>query len=50
MLVPFFGIASAAIVLGEPVYAVDVIGGTLVIGGILVGLTAPQPRLVRVDA
>ncbi len=53
MLVPFFGIGSAAIVLGEPVFAVDIIGGVLVIGGILLGLTvrpAGVPRLVRVDA
>ncbi len=53
MLVPFFGIASAAVFLGERIYAVDVIGGVLVVGGILVGLTArpaPVPRLVRVDA
>jgi O-acetylserine/cysteine efflux transporter len=53
MLVPFFGIASAAVFLGERIHAVDVIGGVLVVGGILVGLTAPPaavPRLVRVDA
>ena len=53
MLVPFFGIGSAAIFLGEPIFAVDIIGGVLVIGGILLGLTvrpAGVPRLVRVDA
>jgi O-acetylserine/cysteine efflux transporter len=53
MLVPFFGIGSAAIVLGEPIFAVDIVGGVLVIGGILLGLTvrpAAVPRLVRVDA
>lgn len=38
MLVPFFGIASAAVFLHERVYAVDVIGGGLVVGGILLGL------------
>ena len=46
MLVPFFGIASAALVLGERVYAVDVIGGVLVVGGILLGLTARRPASV----
>jgi O-acetylserine/cysteine efflux transporter len=53
MPVPFFGIASAVIFLGERIHAVDVIGGVLVVGGILLGLTsrpAPAPRLVRVDA
>jgi len=47
MLVPFFGIASAALVLGEPVYAVDVIGGLLVVGGVLLGLVRARPRVVK---
>jgi O-acetylserine/cysteine efflux transporter len=37
MLVPFFGIASAAVVLHEPVHATDIIGGLLVVGGVLAG-------------
>jgi O-acetylserine/cysteine efflux transporter len=56
MLVPFFGIASAAIFLGERIHAVDVAGGVLVVGGILLGLVVRKPgtseivppRLVRV--
>lgn len=54
MLVPFFGIASAAVFLGERVHAVDLIGGALVVGGILLGLLRrPAPvaaPLVRVGA
>jgi O-acetylserine/cysteine efflux transporter len=54
MLVPFFGIASAALILGEPVHAIDVAGGVLVIGGVLLGLARSRPaskkRLVRVGA
>lgn len=51
MLVPFFGIASAAVLLGEPVHTVDVIGGALVVGGVLLGLVRPRvPALVRVGA
>ncbi|MBL7256605.1 EamA family transporter [Paractinoplanes lichenicola] len=51
MLVPFFGMASAAIFLGERIHAVDVAGGVLVIGGILLGLAKkPVPGLVRVEA
>jgi O-acetylserine/cysteine efflux transporter len=54
MLVPFFGIASAALVLGEPIYRVDVIGGVLVVGGVLLGLVRARPvvpkELVRVEA
>jgi O-acetylserine/cysteine efflux transporter len=51
MLVPFFGIASAALLLGERIHLVDLIGGVLVVGGILVGLVrrpAPALALVRV--
>ena len=54
MLVPFFGVASAAVVLGEPVHRVDVIGGALVVGGVLLGLVRARPaareRLARVGA
>ncbi|MBM2615296.1 EamA family transporter [Actinoplanes sp. LDG1-06] len=51
MLVPFFGMASAAVFLGERIHAVDVAGGVLVVGGILIGLLKnPVPRLVRVEA
>jgi len=51
MLVPFFGLASAAVFLGERIHAVDIAGGVLVIGGILLGLAKnPVPRLVRVEA
>jgi O-acetylserine/cysteine efflux transporter len=39
MLVPFFGLASAALLLNEPITAIDTLGGALVIGGILLGLT-----------
>jgi O-acetylserine/cysteine efflux transporter len=56
MLVPFFGMASAALVLGEPIHLIDVAGGVLVVGGILLGLiprnaaaATPAP-LVRVEA
>jgi O-acetylserine/cysteine efflux transporter len=51
MLVPFFGMASAAVFLGERIHGVDVAGGVLVVGGILLGLVrSPAPRLVRVGA
>jgi O-acetylserine/cysteine efflux transporter len=53
MLVPFFGMASAAGFLGERIHAVDVAGGVLVVGGILLGLTrfrAAPSRLVRLEA
>ncbi|GAA4961126.1 EamA family transporter [Actinoplanes utahensis] len=54
MLVPFFGIASAALILGEPVHTVDVAGGVLVVGGVLLGLvrarSATTEPLVRVGA
>jgi O-acetylserine/cysteine efflux transporter len=59
MLVPFFGIGSAALLLGEQIHPVDIAGGVLVIGGILVGLirrnapasaTATPSPLATVDA
>ncbi|XVU27423.1 EamA family transporter [Actinoplanes sp. CA-054009] len=49
MLVPFFGMASAWLFLDEPLHAIDIAGGTLVVGGILLGLTARTP-LARVNA
>jgi O-acetylserine/cysteine efflux transporter len=41
MLVPIFGIAAAAVLLGERINPVDVIGGLLVVGGVLLGLLRP---------
>jgi O-acetylserine/cysteine efflux transporter len=55
MLVPFFGLSSAALFLGEPVHTLDVIGGLLVVGGVLLGAirnrrapSVPVPRSVPV--
>jgi O-acetylserine/cysteine efflux transporter len=54
MLVPFFGIASSAAFLGEPVHPIEVAGGVLVVGGVLLGLVRARPavtkELVRVGA
>ncbi|MEU4691240.1 EamA family transporter [Actinoplanes sp. NPDC023714] len=54
MLVPFFGMASAALLLGERIFLVDVAGGVLVVGGVLLGLVRARPavrsELVRVGA
>ena len=52
MLVPFFGIASAALFLGEPSHGADMIGGVLVIGGVLIGAHRRPPCAagVRPDA
>jgi O-acetylserine/cysteine efflux transporter len=54
MLVPFFGIASASLFLDEPLRPVDVIGGVLVVGGVLLGLVRARPTvdqpLVKVGA
>ncbi|MGX6604896.1 EamA family transporter [Micromonosporaceae bacterium Da 78-11] len=53
MLVPFFGIASAALVLHEQIHPVDLVGGALVVGGILIGLLrlpARAPALAKVGA
>ncbi|MDG4826210.1 EamA family transporter [Asanoa sp. WMMD1127] len=44
MLVPIFGIASAALLLGEPVRPTDVLGGLLVVGGVLAGLLSFPSR------
>ncbi len=41
MLVPVFGIASAALMLGEAVHVTDVAGGVLVVGGVLLGVLRP---------
>jgi O-acetylserine/cysteine efflux transporter len=41
MLVPFFGVGSAALLLGERIPLADVAGGALVVGGILLGLLRP---------
>ncbi|NUR70060.1 MAG: EamA family transporter [Hamadaea sp.] len=37
MLVPFFGMSSAALFLGERLELTDILGGLLVVGGILLG-------------
>ncbi|MBV1852424.1 EamA family transporter [Catellatospora tritici] len=37
MLVPFFGMSSAALLLDEPLHATDLLAGALVIGGVLLG-------------
>ncbi|GAA0425262.1 membrane protein [Actinoplanes capillaceus] len=54
MLVPFFGIASATLFLGERIHGTDVAGGALVVSGVLLGLVrsrpARKPELVRVGA
>ncbi|GGN04286.1 O-acetylserine/cysteine efflux transporter [Actinoplanes campanulatus] len=54
MLVPFFGIASATLFLGERIHGADVAGGALVVSGVLLGLVrsrpARKPELVRVGA
>jgi O-acetylserine/cysteine efflux transporter len=47
MLVPFFGIASAALFLGEPVHPIEVAGGALVVGGVLLGLVRARPVVTR---
>ena len=49
MLVPFFGMSSAAVILHEALAPTDLIGGALVVGGILLGAVTlkrsriPQP-------
>jgi O-acetylserine/cysteine efflux transporter len=37
LLVPPFGLASAAIVLGESIAAVDLLAATLIVGGVALG-------------
>jgi O-acetylserine/cysteine efflux transporter len=46
MLVPFFGMASAALVLDETIHPADVAGGVLVVGGILLGLTRQSSKTI----
>jgi O-acetylserine/cysteine efflux transporter len=43
LLVPIFGIGFAAALLGEPVGARELIAAVLVLGGVLLTLTAPRP-------
>jgi O-acetylserine/cysteine efflux transporter len=43
MLVPVFGIASAAMFLGEAVHPTDLFGGVLVVGGVLIGAVRRTP-------
>jgi O-acetylserine/cysteine efflux transporter len=49
MLVPFFGITSAAVALGEPVHLVDVLGGVLVVGGVMFGAVRRQARAAKAE-
>jgi O-acetylserine/cysteine efflux transporter len=49
MLVPVFGIASAALLLGEPVHATDLAGGVLVIGGVALGVVRGAVRVETPD-
>jgi O-acetylserine/cysteine efflux transporter len=43
LLVPIFGIGFAALLLGEPVGAREVVATVLVLGGVLLTLKAPRP-------
>jgi O-acetylserine/cysteine efflux transporter len=43
MLVPIFGIAAGTLMLGERVHPVDLVGGALVVGGVLIGLIRYPP-------
>lgn len=49
MLVPFTGMSSAAIFLGERLAPTDVLGGLLVVGGILLGAVR-LPRRAKAEA
>ncbi|MCP2327999.1 O-acetylserine/cysteine efflux transporter [Hamadaea flava] len=44
MLVPFFGMSSAALFLGERLEPTDILGGLLVVGGILLGALRRMTR------
>ncbi len=46
MLVPFFGMTAAVLVLHEALRLPDVLGGVLVIGGILFGATRARSRTI----
>ena len=46
MLVPVFGIASAATLLGEPVHRADFLGGALILGGVLLGVVKAGGRVL----
>lgn len=52
MLVPVFGLGAGALLLGERVHLVEVLGAVLVVGGVLLGLTrrAPSRRVVAASA
>ncbi|WP_203908653.1 EamA family transporter, partial [Rhizocola hellebori] len=55
MFVPFFGIASATLFLGEQIHATDLIAGLLVVGGVLYGARTPSapataPPAIPADA
>jgi O-acetylserine/cysteine efflux transporter len=43
MLVPFFGVASGVVLLGERVHTTDLVGGALVVGGVLLGVVRRSP-------
>jgi O-acetylserine/cysteine efflux transporter len=43
LLVPIFGLAFAALLLGERVGAREVVAAVLVLGGVLLTLQAPRP-------
>lgn len=53
MLVPFFGIGSAALFLNESIHLTDIVGGVLVIGGVLFGslrrTPTPEPDRAHPD-
>jgi O-acetylserine/cysteine efflux transporter len=44
LLVPIFGIAAAALTLGERPSAAELVGGAVVIAGLLYGLRRPQSQ------
>ena len=44
MLVPVFGMSAAWIVLGQAVTPLEALGGTLVVGGVLLGSVMKKPR------
>ncbi len=45
MLVPFFGMGSAAVLLGEALHPGDLAGGALVVGGVLLGALRRAPPI-----